>query len=219
MIDFLFDLWGWKQSNDAAEKAERIAKENSVTLMETAEANIGLMKEAAAWNAGSVLRIAEANATAVEDVYHNNAELMAFEGKELIRRHFLEEQQHLGTLRAMQGGNSISVNEGNPLRQLVDQAAEAKYSRNYQIERIKKSVLNYMFEQQTRADIIRLEGRERADALIYNADIESMVALNEASAQALAMYRGGSLAGAQLRAQGTSYLMDAAGKAYEWFST
>lgn len=192
-ISAIGTLFGIGSSIKAGQDAERIGRENAATLREMTDANIAIALAAANFNAGSVLRVGEANASAIEDVYERNSELMAYEGVEEIRRHFIEEKQTLGTIRAMQGGVGSQVNTGTNLHYFLDQAYEGEYSRYFQANRIKTSILNYRFEQQTRADLTRLDARERAAAIRFNADLESQVALNESNARAIAMERGGQL--------------------------
>lgn len=208
-------VWSAISGNRAAKKAEEVGRENAATLLETAERNVALQLEAAQYNAGSILRVGEANAQAIEYVYNQNAALMSVEAAESIRRHFLEEQQTLGTIRAMQGSSGAQVNTDTNLHYLLDQAWEAEYSRNYQATRLKTSILNYMDEQQIRADLTRLDASERADVLLYNAMIESQVTMNEANAQALALERGGQLQGSIGRMQAIGNLISGISGAYE----
>lgn len=206
-------------SNKAGQDAKEVGQLNARLIRETAEANTALGLEAAAWNAGSVLRVGNANARAIEDVYNQNAVLMGIEGAEAIRRHFREEQQMLGTIRAMQGGSGADVNHGTNLHYFLDQAYEAEWSREYQVNRTKLSILNYMDEQQTRADLTRLDASERATAIQYNALIESNVAMNEANMQALSAEAGGNLQASVGRMNAYSSLIGGATKAYGAWAT
>lgn len=210
----LLSAYGQKKAGDAAEEQALL---NAGMLLSTAYNNVALGMEAAEWNAGSALRIGEANASAIETVYNQNAVLMGVEGAESIRRHVIEEKQMLGTVRAMQGGSGSQVNTDTNLHFFLDQAYEAEFSRQYQGNKTKTSILNYMGEQQLRADLTRMDAGERASAIMFNATIESQVAMNEANMQAMAMEAGGALQAGVGRINAYASLATGLGSAYSGF--
>lgn len=206
-------ILGWKAGNDAADRSLEIGAANADDLMAMTYSNLALQGEAAQWNADMILMIGEANAASVERNYKRNALLMGHEELEGLRRHFIEERQTLGTIRAMEGGTGIQANTGTNLRYMLDVAEEAETQRKYTADRATATILNYSAQEQERADLIRLDSSARASATLYNQEVESMIAMNEATAQAAAYRRGSELNASVARTQSWASLVSGIGGA------
>lgn len=180
------------------------ARENASILIDVTDENIALGLEAAGWNAAQVEALGEYNAAAVERARDINAELMAIEALERMRQHILSEARTAGTIRAMNASSGLSANEGTPLYYLNDQMDEMLHSRKYTAMVDTKSVLGYIEQESTRADLIRLESSMQADAIRFNAAIEGEIARNDAEARAQQMINSGgqAMAAARIQAQG-----------------
>lgn len=183
-----------RSAREAGRDAMRAAEENAQILRGVTSENVALGLEAAGWNAEQIRLLGEYNAAAVEQARDMNTELMVMESLERMRQHLRMEGYTLGTMRAMTASSGISVNEGTPLHYLNDQNEEMMHSRRYTADVDRMSVLNYYTQESTRADLIRLEAEMKAENLLYNAEIEGEIAMNDADARAEQMINSGQAA-------------------------
>lgn len=221
-ITALSGLVSARQQRRAGRDALRASRENAERLIATTHENIGLGLEAAEFNALAVEALGEYNASAIESAAAMNAELMGIEGVEKMRQHIMDERRVGGTIRAMAASSGLSVNEGTPAHYYNFQVSEMLHSRKYLAEVTTTSILNYLEQEQTRADLVRFESGLRADTARYNAQIEAAIALNDAEMQAEAMISNGQAMNSAARIQSYSTLLNTAvgvGQIYAGYGT
>ncbi len=188
----------------AGREARRQGEENAEEIYQTALRNNELLLGAAHFNAGMTLEVANANAAAIERNALRNAELMTMEYEEELRRHIRLEKQLAGSIRASAGASGVQVNQGTPLLYLHNELDEAEREREFIRDRGKLTVFNYLTTEQEKADLMRLEGALNAEAIVFNAQTEAEIYLNEQVGVANATRRQGQDAYRSLRDQ--SYL-------------
>lgn len=200
-------LMDYAAARSAGRQARADAKANAEQLLETGEQNVALRMQAAGWNAGQLLEFGEYNAAAIEQARDVNVALMAAESLEGMRQHMLAERYTASTTRALAGSSGISVNEGTPMHYLNGMMDEMLASREYLAMRDKASILNYYQTESTRADLVRIESRMKADATMYNANIEAQITMNDLEMQAEQIKRSGQALASAARWQGYGALL------------
>ena len=210
------------QQRRAGRQGLAAAKENAASFLSTTKKNVGLGLEAAEWNAAAIEAVGEYNAEAILSAAAMNAELMGVQAVEEMRQHMLQERQVGGTIRAMAASSGLSVNEGTPAHFYNFQVEEMVHSRKYLAYVSTTSILNYIEQESTRADLVLFESQLKADSTRYNARIEAEIALNDAQMQADAMIRSGQAMNQSARISSVGTLLNTAigiGQTYAAYGT
>ena len=194
----VWDLFsGYKQSQNyqqGSNQALKIGQDNAAMYSHYGALNAEAIMGAAHATAGSILRIGEANAAAVERATERNLKLYGMQAAEEKRRHIYAEKMNAGTIRAMAGASGAQTNTGSPLLYLNSQVHEGLQQRNFLITKHKETMASMKAEGEDRAHIFRLTAQENAHITMANAEAQATVSLHEAEMRAQQSLQQGQMA-------------------------